>query len=119
MFASGKYVVKDNASTEGPTITSPVGGLEDIMERHPNPPRVERRNDDESTTQTSRTEDDPVGDAVRAALAAGAIADDDDERERGGENGSKTISGAGVATDDGYFLCRFERCDIRILRLDF
>ena len=81
MFASGKYVVKDNASTEGPTITSPVGGLEDIMERHPNPPRVERRNDDESTTQTSRTEDDPVGDAVRAALAAGAIADDDDDDE--------------------------------------
>lgn len=79
VFAGGKYVVKDNASVEGTAITSPVGGLEDIMERHPNPPRVERHNDDESTTQTSRTEDDPVGDAVRAALAAGAIDDDDDE----------------------------------------
>ena len=52
------------------------------MERHPNPPRVERRNDDESTTQTSRTEDDPVRDAVRAALAAGAIEDDDDDDDQ-------------------------------------
>lgn len=50
------------------------------MESHPDPPRV-RDSDDDNTTQTSRTDDDPVRDAFRTALQPleSEVDDDDDD----------------------------------------
>ncbi|TDL20641.1 hypothetical protein BD410DRAFT_829522 [Rickenella mellea] len=70
-----------SASAAAALASPPVDSLATIMESHPDPPRAIRDSDDDNTTQTSRTDDDPVRDAFRAALGGPVQSDVEDEVE--------------------------------------
>lgn len=72
----------DAVFAEVPALASPPrDSLATIMDSHPDPPRVIRDNDDDNMTQTSRTDDDPVRDAFRAALGSVDSDGEDEEQE--------------------------------------